>query len=236
MDKLIKAAFNDFRLIFRDNSLKVFLLLPLITLPIIRYGLPYVVAIYDTLQDYIGVILMLASMQGSAVFGFIYSMVLVDEKDTSVGKVYGVLPISKFWFTTARLVPPYLLAAAATFLLLLVEPFYDLPAGPIFVYSILAGVVSPLMVIFVATVASNKIEAMTWQKLFNIPLYLPIGSFFVPASISPIFAVFPTYWSYLTLDSIIRGGSFTLSVVVGFVYSILLTAILIRRFIRDHYQ
>jgi fluoroquinolone transport system permease protein len=133
---------------------------------------------------------MLATLQSSTAFGFIYLMVPVDEKDTGVAKVYGILPISKFWFVTFRLIPPFLLATLATFLLLLVEPFYGLPVLSNLVYSALAGLVSSLMTLFVATAAKNKIEAMTWQKLFNLPLFLPVLAFFLPASFPP-FRNFP---------------------------------------------
>ena len=98
MKKLLKVAVNDFRLVFRDNSLKIFIALPLLNLVVIRYAVPYIAGVYEVVQDYIHVILMLATMQGSIAFGFIYSMVLVDEKDTNVAKVYGILPVSKFWF------------------------------------------------------------------------------------------------------------------------------------------
>jgi len=161
MKKLIQVAVNDFRLVFRDNSLKIFLALPILNLLVIRYGLPYVAEVFEVLRDYIHIILMFATMQGSIAFGFIYSMVLVDEKDTNVAKVYGILPVSKFWFVVFRLIPPFLLAAIATVLLLLFEPFYNLPVISNLVYSALAGLVAPLMILFIAIVAKNKIEAMT---------------------------------------------------------------------------
>jgi fluoroquinolone transport system permease protein len=73
---------------------------------------------------------MLASMQGSVAFGFIYSMVLVDEKDTGVAKVYGILPVSQFWFVVFRLIPPFFLATISTFLLLLVGHLHE-PLRPV---------------------------------------------------------------------------------------------------------
>jgi len=236
MKKLIKVAVNDFRLVFRDNSLKVFIALPLLNLVVIRYGVPYVAGIYEVVQDYINVILMLATMQGSIAFGFIYSMVLVDEKDTNVAKVYGILPVSKFWFVVFRLIPPFLLATIATFLLLLVEPFYGLPVFSNLVYSTLAGLVAPLMTLFVATVAKNKIEAMTWQKIFNLPIVLPIAAFYVPASFSFLFMIFPTFWAFQGLDSLINTGNFWLYMLIGFAQSILFTALLIQRFTRSHFD
>lgn len=236
MKKLLKVAVNDFRLVFRDNSLKVFILLPLLILVVIRYGVPYVAGMYEVLQNYINVILMLATMQGSIAFGFIYSMVLVDEKDTQVAKVYGILPVSKFWFVVFRLIPPFLLATLATFALLLVEPFYGLPLVSILVYSALAGLVAPLMTLFVATVAKNKIEAMTWQKLFNLPLFLPILAFFVPGSVSFVFAIFPPFWAYQGFNSLIEGGNFAVYMLTGFAYSILLIVLMIKRFTGSHFK
>jgi fluoroquinolone transport system permease protein len=179
---------------------------------------------------------MLATMQGSIAFGFIYSMVLVDEKDTNVSKVYGILPISKFWFVVFRLIPPFLLATLATFLLLLVEPFYDSPVISNLVYSALAGLVAPLMILFIGIIAKNKIEAMTWQKLFNIPLFLPILAFFIPASFSLVFAMFPTFWMYQGFNFLIEGGNFAVYMLIGFAHSILLIVLMIKRFTGNHFK
>ncbi len=236
MKKLITVAVNDFRLIFRDNSLKIFLALPLLTLVVIRYGAPYVASIYESLHDYIPVIVMLATMQGSIAFGFIYSMVLVDEKDTNVAKVYGIVPVSKFWFVVARLIPPFLLATLSTFLLLLVEPFYGLPVISNLAYSALAGLVAPMMTIFVATIATNKIEAITWQKLFNIPLMVPIASLFVPAPFSFLFAIFPAYWSYQGFSLLVDGGNFWLFMLIGFAYSLSVVVLMINKFTTRHFK
>ena len=236
MKKLVKIAVNDFRLVFRDNSLKTFIFLPLLILVVIRYGIPFVAEVYAVLQNYINIILMLATMQGSIAFGFIYSMVLVDEKDTQVAKVYGILPVSKFWFVVFRLIPPFFLAALATVLLLLVEPFYGLPFVSILVYSALAGLVAPLMILFTALIAKNKIEAMTWQKLFNIPLFLPVLAFYVPVSFSVLFAIFPTFWAYQGLNSLIEGGNFWIYMLTGFAQSILLIVLMIKSFTKTHFK
>lgn len=236
MEKLLKVALNDFRLVFRDNSLKIFIALPLLTLVVIRYAVPYIAGIYEGLQGYISLILILATTQGATAFGFIYSMVLVDEKDTSVAKVYGILPISKPWFVVFRLIPPFVLASLTTFFLLLVEPFYGLPVIPVIFYSILTGLFSPIMVLFVATIAGNKIEAMTWQKIFNLPLIVPILSLFVPAPFSMLFAVFPTFWAYQGLNALIDPGSFWLFILFGFAHSILFLVFMIQRFTRNHFK
>lgn len=236
MEKLIKVAVNDFRLVFRDNSLKFFLVLPLLNLLVIRYGLPYVAGIFEVLNQYIPLIVMMITMQGSLAFGFIYSMVLIDEKDTNVNKVYGVLPISKFWFVIFRLVAPFLLSTFSTFLLLLADPFYGLPLFSSLLYSALAGLVAPVMILFVAIMSKNKIEGMTWQKLFNLPVSLPILAFIIPASYSFIFAILPTYWAFLSLDNLIRGESILVFISIGFAQILLLIGFLCFKFTKIHFS
>ena len=233
---LFKVAFNDFRLVFRDNSLKIFILLPLLILLVIRYGVPYVAGVYAGLQSYVFVILMLATLQGAIAFGFIYSMVLVDEKDSGVAKVYGILPVSKFWFVAFRLIPPFILAQLSTVALLSVEPFYHLPLLSVLVYSALAGLVAPLMALFVAAAAENKIEAMTWQKIFNLPLFLPVFAFFIPASFTFVFAIFPTFWTYQGFNLLIEGKNAAGYLLIGFVYNISLILLMIKRFIGEHFR
>ncbi len=237
MKKLIKIAVNDFRLVFRDNSLKIFILLPLLNLPAIRYAMPYIAELYPVTKDYLNIILMLATMQGSIAFGFIYSMVLVDEKDTQVAKVYGILPVSQFWFVVFRLIPPFILSLISTFLLLSVEPFYGLPVVSNFIYSALAALTAPLMILFIAVAAANKIEAMTWQKLFNMPLFLPVLSFFAPGVFSFLFAIFPAFWAYQALNLLIeQKGRFWIYLSIGFIYNSFLIVLMIKKFTRSHFK
>lgn len=236
MERLIKTSINDFRLVFRDNSLKVFLLLPLFILPVVRYGFPYVTEIYGFLLDYINIFLMFAVMQGAVTFGFIYSMVLVDEKDTNVAKVYGILPISKFWFVIFRLIPAFLMATIAAFLILLAQTFYDLSVISNLIFSALVGLIAPIMILFIAIIAKNKIEAMTWQKLFTIPLYLPIFAFFVPASLSFLFGILPSFWAYQSLDILFKSGNAFVYLIAGFAISFLFLYLLVKKFISKHYQ
>ncbi len=236
MEKLINTSLNDFKLVFRDKSLRLFFIFPILNLLVIRYGVPYLAEHFEGAKDYIHVIVMAITMQGALIFGFIYSMVLIDEKDTQVAKVYGILPISKFWFVIFRLIAPFLFSAIATFLLLLVEPFYGISLGMNFIYSALTGLVAPMMALFVAMMAKNKIEGMTWQKLFNMPVSLPLLAFFVPASFSFVFGILPTHWAYQGFNGLINGESYAFYLFVGFAYSFLLITLMAQKFSKVHFH
>ncbi|NNF00554.1 MAG: hypothetical protein HKN25_16165 [Pyrinomonadaceae bacterium] len=236
MEKLINVAINDFKLVFRDKSLRIFFVFPVLSVLVVLYGFPYIANLFPIIRPYISILMMSATMQNSLMFGFIYSMVLIDEKDTNVAKVYGVLPVSNFWFVIFRLIAPFLFATFFTIAMLSVEPFYGISFVSNFYYSALAGLVAPLMVLFVATVSRNKLDGMTWQKLFNLPTSLPLLAFFVPASYSFLFAIFPTHWAYQGFKRLISGESFALYLLFGFVYTVFLISLIAKRFSKSHFQ
>lgn len=236
MRRLIKVAINDFKLVFRDKSLNFFFIFPILNLFVVRYGFPYVVWKFPILDEYVPILLMFLANQGALIFGFIYSMVLIDEKDTNVAKVYGILPISKFWFVIFRLAAPFLFAAISTFLMFLVQTYYQLSIITNLIYSALCGLIAPTMVLFVAIMAKNKLEGMTWQKLFNIPITLPVLSFFVPTSFSFVFAFLPTFWAYQGFNNLVVGNRYFLYLFIGFVFNILLIILMARKFSKSHFQ
>lgn len=235
MKKLLQVAINDFRLVFRDWSLNFFFIFPILNLIVARFGFPELVKSFPVLEDYISIILMLLANQGALIFGFIYSMVLIDEKDTNVAKIYGILPVSKFWFVVFRLIAPFLFSTLATFLILAIEPFYGLPLTTNIMYSALVGLIAPIMVLFVAVLSKNKLEGMTWQKIFNLPVTLPILAFFVPSSFSFVFAFLPTYWSYQGFQNLINGDAFEIYLLIGYIFHFGCIVFMSRRFSKTHF-
>ena len=125
MKKLIQVSISDFKLVFRNPSLRVFLVIPLAAVLIVNVLLPYLAGKYEGVIEYIPYVLMAAALQTSTMFGFIYCMVFIEEKETQVAKVYGVVPVSKPGFALFRLIIPFFLSTMVTWLILSVQPFYS---------------------------------------------------------------------------------------------------------------
>jgi fluoroquinolone transport system permease protein len=236
MKKLIKVTINDFRLVFRDISLRFFFIFPILNLFVVRYGLPFVVGHFVGLENYVVIVMMFMANQGALIFGFIYSLVLIDEKDTNVAKVYGVLPVSKFWFVLFRIIPAFLFASISTILLLFAQTYYPLSFTIVVIYSGLVGLIAPMMALFVAIMSKNKLEGMTWQKLFNLPVALPVLAFFVPVSFSALFGILPTYWAYQGFYNLINGAGFSFQFIIGYGFNLLIVVVMAKRFSRTHFQ
>lgn len=78
MKKILKLALVDFKLIFRDPSLRTFLFFPIVLLGLIILALPALVMKYDFLTPYLPVFLVVAVIENTQMFCFISSMVLID--------------------------------------------------------------------------------------------------------------------------------------------------------------
>lgn len=231
-----RLAWNDLKLIFREPALRVFFLVPFLLFFVVNYLLPYLTATYEAVGDYVPLILTGALAQTSVMFSFIYSMVLIDEKDTAVAKVYGVLPVAQFQFILVRLLLPMIWSMGFTLFILMTQPFYDLPFFPSLFICVIMGLLVPIVALGVAVVAKNKMEGMTWLKLFNLPIALPLLVFFVPSSYAVFFGCIPTHWPYRALNNLIQGEAWYWNVIIGLVYHLLLVYWLVRFFVKTHFR
>lgn len=230
MNQLIKVAVTDFKLIFRDPSLRIFLVLPGLILLVVLLALPALVESYPVVEEYVPLVLMGAMTQAPTMFGFIYCMVFIDEKDTQVSKMYGVIPVSKSGFVVYRLLFPYVFGSMVTALMLAVQPFYPLPFSDILMLSFVTGLTCPLMALGVAVLSKNKMEGMTWYKIINLLVTLPLAAFLIP-QYTEAFGILPTYWMFKGLNELILANTTALYNSVGAVFSCGLIVVLIRRHI-----
>ncbi|MCG8322710.1 MAG: hypothetical protein MI921_24630 [Cytophagales bacterium] len=235
MKQLIKISMADFKLIFRDPSLRVFLLLPALIFVVINVFLPYLIDKYEAVNEYVPYVLIVATIENTQMFGFIYSMVLIEEKETEVARVYGVLPVSKIWFVLFRLMIPFLITVSLTWAILLLQPFYDLSVFLTLLFSILSGLIVPVYCLGISTLSANKMSGMVWIKIFNILVVLPVIAFFVPDSFSHLFGMLPTHWAFQGLNNVIEGEAFFFNAFIAFIYFLILTTFTVRKFASVHF-
>lgn len=234
MLSFIRATTNDFRLIFRDPSLRIFLIMPILVLLVVCLFCPYLKEAYPVTNDYVIYIVIMSCTQASTMYGFIYSVVFLDERDTEVAKMYGILPISKKGFITNRLIMPYILSTATTFVILLLQPLYSLKILGTFIFAALFGLLAPVLALAVASLANNKMEGMTWFKGLNLIVSLPLVAFFLP-DYAYVFSFIPTFWAYRGMHEFIINQTYFMESCVGFIFILLTLVGLTRFFVRRHF-
>ncbi len=229
MYRLGKLAIVDFKMVFRDPSLRVFLIMPALIFAIVLIFLPYAMDNYQAISDYMPIILMGATVQTSTMFGFIYSMVFIHEKDINMARVYSILPFSKVYFVVARLLFPFVISTILTLLLLLWQPFYAFSFLSMVALSVLCGLVTPILALLVTVLSKNKMEGMTWYKLANLLVAIPLVAYLVPRY-EVYFSIFPTHWMYQVLSLMMEGGPTLRTFCIAYIYALLVCWFLLKRF------
>ena len=236
MKQLIYLSANDFKLIFRDPTLRVFMALPILLIAIAYWFLPYLEEQYDFMAPYISIIMVLLIIENTQSFSFIYTIVFVEEKESEVAKVYGVLPVSKKGFVLSRLVFPYIITVIFNLILLGTEPFYNLSFTINLFLSMLAALVVPLYVLSISTYVENKIKAMIYVKLWNMILLIPMAAFFVPSGYKHIFGFIPTHWFFQGVHNIFNQEEFIAYLLTSAVFIVVLTIYYTNQFVKTHFN
>lgn len=206
MNHFLTLSKNDFRITFRDPAFKGLLIFPFVAFGLIRLLLPWVVVQFPVVAQYGHVVLMWACMQTATMFGFIYGFLFLEEKDEQVDGVIRILPISTLRLLVSRLAMGYSISVFANFLILQFGGVAEL--SPVFslLLALQYSLIAPLLALWLAAMASNKIEGMAQMKLGNLGLNVPILLYFLPYEALHASAFIPTYWSFRSLEMAIEGS------------------------------
>lgn len=235
MRQLLRLSMSDFSILLRDPSLRIFLVLPVAIFLVLNYLLPYLVGRFPAVENYVPYIVIVATIESVQMFGFIYSMVLIDEKETGVAKVYGILPVANSAFVVLRMIIPMLLTVVITWALLMLQPFYQLSPLSVLFFAFLAGLIIPVYVIGIVNMCNNRMEGVVWIKVFNVLVIIPAAAFFVPAPWQHVFGILPSHWAFQGLYSIIELKVYYWQLLIGFLYLALLTRLFANQFTKKHF-
>lgn len=232
MSRILTLSANDLRMVFRDPMLRIFLFLPLLVLALVIWFVPVLFAAYPVVRQYDYVILMLACMQTSTMFGFINGFVFLEEKDENVFAALRVLPVSAGMLVSVRMLLGFTIACLINIVLLRLTPWVTMSWGQTMLLAGQYALIAPLLALLVATFAQNKVEGLAQFKLYNFMLNLPVLIYFLPYKLLHLLAVVPTYWTFRSVEALHAGGDFLFYYGIGtLVYGLLLFGLL-RRFER----
>ncbi|MEM1324342.1 MAG: hypothetical protein AAGI23_00230 [Bacteroidota bacterium] len=196
MSQFIALAQGDFRQIFRDRTLLIFLFVPFILLAVVRSLVPYLTAQYPIVENYHVLVMMLVGVQTSVIFGFIVAFLILEEKDEQVLQVIRVLPISPSYFILYRVLFATIFSTVSAYIVIRFSGIAFPGEVNTALLAIQYGLVAPFIALLVATFAANKVEGMAFFKGVNLFLLLPIVTFFIKGIWQYAFAVIPTFWTY----------------------------------------
>lgn len=236
--QLKTIAINDLKLIFRDATLKTFLVLPVLLFVMAIWLVPVLLTKFDYLNDYINLILIVLIIENTQGFCIINSLLFIEEKETNTAKVYGILPISKYSLIFARLFIPYVLTVIFNLVFLIFQNFVHLSMMYNLTISLLAALIVPIYVLLMSSFAKNRLEGMVYIKLFNLLVLLPIAAFFITGSWKHFLGLLPTHWLFQSLDSVLNSYSSEASLYAFFylVYSLIILSFSVKLYIKTQFR
>lgn len=230
MTHILNLVINDFRHVFRDRMLLIFLSAPVLLICFVRFFVPYLTEMFPVVSDYHLYIMMFGCIQTSIMFGFITSFIILEEKDENVLQAIRVLPISATYFIVYRLVFATVFSSLSAFLMLQLGNI----AYPGFVNSVLLsvhyGLAAPFIALIIATYAKNKVEGLAFFKGVDILILIPITAFFINGSLKYAFSIVPMFWTYEFYAQSVNGNSGVLEFCAGLVCYGLGFIFLVRQF------
>jgi fluoroquinolone transport system permease protein len=218
VNRIITYSKNDLTLIFRDPILYVMLFVPLIFIGMLRIGLPALTGIFPGLEPFAALILATLCLVTSMFPAFIYSFILLDEKDQDVLTAIRVLPISTIDFIKIRLLFISLLSYLFIVIIISTTGILDWPAWKILLASIPISLIAPVTSLFITGFARNKIEGATWMKGLNFILFLPVLSYFVQGPYEYVLGILPVYWVFKLFDPGFSSLPFHVNYLIALLY------------------
>lgn len=232
MNRLLVLSANDFRMVFRDPLLRIFLLMPLLVFAIIKWLLPLIVDAFPAIQPYDYVILMWACMQAATMFGFINGFVFLEEKDENVFSALRVVPVSASMLIAFRMALGVAISMLISWLILQFGGILSVMDWQIWLIALQYGMLAPLLALLLAVFARNKLEGLAQFKIYNLIVNLPILIYFLDYQGLHALAIIPTYWSFRCVEAIAKGGNFLLYYSLGLAFYWLWLVVLIKIFER----
>ncbi|WP_420630667.1 hypothetical protein [Candidatus Leptofilum sp.] len=232
----------DVRNVGRDEMLRWMVFIPLLLALLARFGWPWLVtelqahAQFD-LSPYVVMLMSYLVIGAPAVFGVVIGFLLLDERDEGSLIALQVTPLSLNNYMAYRLGMPVLLTVLLLIISLPLAGVTRFAFWELLLLGFVAAPLAPLLAIFMAAFANNKVQGFALMKGAGIFFVVPFAAYFIGGNWQWLFGLLPTYWPPKLYWMIEAGESGIWPVaLVGFVYQLLWIFALNRRFNRILHQ
>lgn len=149
-------------------------------------------------------------LSGPPAYGFLFGVLMVDERDTGVRSVLAVSPLrpARMLFIRTAMVMGYMVFWPLVSVLIMNTTWNALPVSVADLLAVIAmlSIGAPLTAIAVATFAQNMVEAMALFKGINFTVIAPLALYFLPETgLRFLFLILPSAWGVFAFDAFAAG-------------------------------
>ena len=200
--KPLLSCFKQFiRQILRDGMLIAVLFAPFLMGGFFKFAVPALENLLcgyfqksSILSDYYLLFDLLLCLIAPYMVCFASAMVMLTEHDENAARYLAVTPVGKSGYILSRLVFPAVIASVLSVPLVLVFSLTEWNVLVLLVLSLLSGVHSVLIAMFVFVLSHNKVEGMAVAKFSSLLLAGLFVPFFLPQSAQYLFSLLPSFW------------------------------------------
>lgn len=227
----------DLRNMRRDSLLAWMPLAPLAAALLLRLGTPALAEFVHAqwnfdLTPYYGLIASSFLVLAPALVGMIVGFLLLDERDEGMDRALLVMPVRMGDVLLYRIGLPLGVGTLVTLLCYPLLGLASVPFTPLLIATLLAAVTAPLIALFLASFAENKVAGFAMMKLVNGLSLVPTVAYFLPHPWQWFCGIVPTYWPLKVFWLAAAGHDYTIYAGIGLFINGLALWLLLRRFQR----
>lgn len=229
------AGPTDAKNILRDPLLLWLPLIPLLLALAMRLALPQLATVFaarygfDVAPYY--PLLMSGYMLLTLTFaGLVTGLLLLDERDEHVLTALLATPMPLVSYVLYRISMPMLLGWLMALIGIPLAGLVPIPLADLLIVAGLGALSSPLVALFLASFAANKVVGLALLKLASAVMLLPAAAFFLPERWQFLAGVVPAFWPMKAFWLAAAGRSYWLYVVIGMLVHAVALVLLMRRF------
>lgn len=219
--KTIVLLNSDLKNILRDRSIVFVMIAPVIILIILRVAPPIYESYFPVMVEYRPLILGFFSVLTSLLAGFMFSFMMLDEKDQCLFPVFRVTPFSFEQLILYRIVIITCLGSIFSLLLILASGLVQMKLYQAILISLPASLGGPVYSLLILSLAQNKIEGATYYKLLNMLLVLPVIGMFIESPLRYLFGIIPIFWIFEAFETLSTPVLCFINIIIGLLIQML---------------
>lgn len=232
MRPFLSASKQFFRQIWADAMLSVLLLAPLVMGLAFRFGVPLLEAFICAkagkdvvLAPYYPVLDLLLAVMTPVMFSAAGALVILDEADSGVSRVYITSPVGTSGYLLSRIGVPAVLATVYCVLVTAVFQLSGLGLGRILLVSLCSGTLSVTVALMIPSLAKNRVEGMAVSKLSGLLMLGLPAALLLPSPLKYAAGILPSFW----MTELVMGGG-DWNIIPALFTSVGLSVIFLRKF------
>ncbi|WP_406621559.1 ABC transporter permease [Bacillus atrophaeus] len=198
MKIFITFLIGDIKNITRDSMLLGAMLAPIVLALFIKLSISYF-SEFSTgmfpfyIEHHYPFIMSFVILLSPFMLGVMAGLMILEEMDDNILSYIAVTPVSKSGYLLYRLIVPMLISTILTIFIIGYTGLVDFTIS-ILPVVLMAALITPIMALFLAGFANNKVEGLAFGKAMGLILIVPVLTYIAESNWLFLLSIFPTFW------------------------------------------